>query len=673
MASLAGEFNIQEFTDDGAPLVGGRLYTYVYGTTTQKTAYTDIAEAVPHTYTSDGAGGQYIGLNSRGELPAPLYLKTGAYDIALKRSDGSTVWTRRADGINADLAAPSGAGLIGANDYQTQAGKNAERYSILGHGAIGDGGTNNLSAITAAIAAANGRTIHVPVDASGGDYAITSGTLTIPSTARFVYEAGARIYASGGSISDSGRHFYLFGGGSGEGQASSLTRGVAVELNGGNSGTASASTLQFNRIRIVGDTLDAEPDANGTKVDGLLIHHSFGGTGAKGGRHAVEAILDQTALTEATNPDRNYVASVGLTQTSVGDGGVVTGNPDDYKGAYFGCNFYGRLNSGAVGVYNLTGAEFNSVANAGSSVWYRSGIQVVGGGAVQGESVDAGVSISNLGTATTTWRNAIRIGNMNGGQALGASSKILVALASGSITGGFEIPACTENILASGDVALTNTSLTLGAANTSVTLGDDNNSGTLIINARSSGLNGSYDSRFVFSGGTATAGNGVAALTASTIQLTAASEVSTSGTVRPSADNVNALGRTDRRWTVVYAATGTINTSDGREKQQVAPIDDAAIRAVRKVDFKQFKFNDAVAEKGDAARWHFGIIAQQVKSAFESEGLNPFEYGVLCYDEWDEQPEISDKDGLAIQEYRAAGNRYGVRYEELLCLKMASL
>lgn len=113
MASLSGDFNIQEFTDDGAPLVSGRLYTYVYGTTTQKTAYTDIAEAVPHTYTSDGAGGQYIGLNARGELPAPLYLKTGAYDIVLKRADGSTVWTRRADGINADLGASTGAGLVG--------------------------------------------------------------------------------------------------------------------------------------------------------------------------------------------------------------------------------------------------------------------------------------------------------------------------------------------------------------------------------------------------------------------------------------------------------------------------------------------------------------------------------------------------------------------------------
>jgi hypothetical protein len=99
-ASQPGNFNLQEFTDAGILLVGGRLYTYTYGTTTHRTAYTDAAGLVPHTYTLDGSGGQYIALNARGELPAPLYLDTGSYDICLKRADGTTVWTRRTDGVN---------------------------------------------------------------------------------------------------------------------------------------------------------------------------------------------------------------------------------------------------------------------------------------------------------------------------------------------------------------------------------------------------------------------------------------------------------------------------------------------------------------------------------------------------------------------------------------------
>ena len=126
-ASLSGVFNLQSFTDGGLPLASGRLYTYTQGTTTHKVAYTDQPGAVPHTYVSDGGGGLYIALDARGELPAPLYLTTGSYDIALKRADGSSVWTRRAD-PTADSAADvltrladavdatKGAALVAYND-----------------------------------------------------------------------------------------------------------------------------------------------------------------------------------------------------------------------------------------------------------------------------------------------------------------------------------------------------------------------------------------------------------------------------------------------------------------------------------------------------------------------------------------------------------------------------
>lgn len=126
-ASLSGVWNAQEFTDAGAPLVSGRLYTYSVGTTTHKTAYTDQAGTIPHTYTSDGMGGQYIALDARGELPAPLWLSASGYDLTLKRSDGTLVWTRRAVGtadaantldtaLRADLASQTsdkGASLVG--------------------------------------------------------------------------------------------------------------------------------------------------------------------------------------------------------------------------------------------------------------------------------------------------------------------------------------------------------------------------------------------------------------------------------------------------------------------------------------------------------------------------------------------------------------------------------
>lgn len=103
-ASQSGVFNAQQFTDAGLPAASYRLYTYTQGTTTHKAAYTDAAGVVPHTYTSDGSGGQYIALNARGELPAPLFLASGTYDIALKTPAGATVWTRYARGA-ADYSA----------------------------------------------------------------------------------------------------------------------------------------------------------------------------------------------------------------------------------------------------------------------------------------------------------------------------------------------------------------------------------------------------------------------------------------------------------------------------------------------------------------------------------------------------------------------------------------
>lgn len=135
----------------------------------------------------------------------------------------------------------------------------------------------------------------------------------------------------------------------------------------------------------------------------------------------------------------------------------------------------------------------------------------------------------------------------------------------------------------------------------------------------------------------------------------------------PVADNSYSLGILTQRWSVVYAGTGTINTSDERLKQQISSDLSPEIRAWAKVNFCKYKFNDAVKIKGDKARWHFGVIAQQVKEAFESEGLDPFAYGILCYDEWDEEG------GVVGSDKKEAGNIYGIRYEEALILECAYL
>ena len=141
-----------------------------------------------------------------------------------------------------------------------------------------------------------------------------------------------------------------------------------------------------------------------------------------------------------------------------------------------------------------------------------------------------------------------------------------------------------------------------------------------------------------------------------------------SASVRPFPDNTISLGTSAQRFSVVYAGTGTINTSDDREKTYLEITDvEKQVAKELQANMKKFQFNDAIAEKGkDNARIHFGASAQTVKTIFEKYGLNPFDYALLCYDEWKEQEEIKDEDGNIIQEHRQAGNRYGLRYEELL-------
>lgn len=143
----------------------------------------------------------------------------------------------------------------------------------------------------------------------------------------------------------------------------------------------------------------------------------------------------------------------------------------------------------------------------------------------------------------------------------------------------------------------------------------------------------------------------------------------------PLTDNNKTLGNSSYRWSTVYAGTGAINTSDIREKEQIKSLDDKekAVAVKLKNLIKTFKFKTAVKEKGSDARIHAGIIAQDVKAAFESEGLVAEQYALFCYDEWDEQQEIKSEDGEIVQPHQDAGNRYGIRYDELLAFIISAL
>lgn len=128
------------------------------------------------------------------------------------------------------------------------------------------------------------------------------------------------------------------------------------------------------------------------------------------------------------------------------------------------------------------------------------------------------------------------------------------------------------------------------------------------------------------------------------------------GVLQPGADNTTPLGASGKRWSVVYAGTGTINTSDAREKTGVQPLTDAEIAAAKQLagEIGSFCFLNAVAAKGNNARLHIGLTVQRAIELMQAHGLDPLAYGFICHDAW------------TAQDNQPAGDRYGFRTDELL-------
>ena len=101
-------------------------------------------------------------------------------------------------------------------------------------------------------------------------------------------------------------------------------------------------------------------------------------------------------------------------------------------------------------------------------------------------------------------------------------------------------------------------------------------------------------------------------------------------------DNVIDIGDPSFRFDNIYATNGTIQTSDRNEKQDILEITTAetAVAKACKGLLRSFRWKSAVNEKGDDARIHFGIIAQDLQDAFTAEGLDAGRYGMFISSTW---------------------------------------
>lgn len=166
---------------------------------------------------------------------------------------------------------------------------------------------------------------------------------------------------------------------------------------------------------------------------------------------------------------------------------------------------------------------------------------------------------------------------------------------------------------------------------------------------------------------------------------------STAGHFLPEADNSYNIGSGAKRVGTYYGATGTINTSDAREKVWRGAMTAAELRAAKRIiaEMGFYQWIAAVDEKGDqAARFHFGPRAQQVWAIMADEGLvdaidedgrpGATPYAFLCFDEWAAEPaqaetrDVNDKVLSPARPAVAAGNRFGLRIDQLALFLIAA-
>lgn len=192
-ATVAPRPRFREFDANGKPLAGGLLYTYQAGTTTPQATYVDQAGVTQNT--------NPVVLDSTGS--ADVWFGFGlSYKLVLTDSVGNTIYTKDnfidpTSSVLSQLASTAtgqGDALIGVKQPftgaipRTQHDKNSEIAMVSDFGVIGDGTTDDTSAMNTALGW--GGKIVVP---SGKNVKVT-GLLTMGvANTQLVIEPGASI------------------------------------------------------------------------------------------------------------------------------------------------------------------------------------------------------------------------------------------------------------------------------------------------------------------------------------------------------------------------------------------------------------------------------------------------------------------------------------------------
>lgn len=673
MADLLPEGK-QSFTNSaGEPLVGGKLYTYAAGTSTPKATYSDSAGTTPNT--------NPIILDARGECQV---FWDGSYKVALYDANDVLLYTvdnvqspsSPSQSLRNDLAsdtdAAKGAGLVGFGQElsypaDTVGAKLRMFTTPEDFGAVGDGATNDTAAMQDWLdyLAANGGVGIFPRK----EYLITTGlVLTDPVYGFAIYGAGydgvlkLRSTVAATAISIVGPHDTLFS-------------NFKIDCGHSVTGFASHGISMRNADRVTCRDMLIYDYRNSAILTFVDTADTYGDC------HIISCIAD------SQGNGQNGFLHEGMLRSSIQDCTVreldLTGSP------CYGLQLKNECKhswiEGGIAESCLAGVAFGgdgAGVGAGPHNCWVKGVIVKDclDGVIISKATDCVVDVyadmTNSPAPGVLTGYALNIGGSN-------VSIFAKAVVKGVQTGRTSVMVRSDDVTVHlpyvdgyGSKLLEMTAGVdrcrmfvddiVGSVRDLVALVTDNSGTTTneIFYRRDTNTQGLGGQPTVYFG----SADDYVALTASSDSWT----VRSGGVDRlfiqptthnPGADNTIDSGASARRWANIRAGNGTIITSDEREKQQIEPIPDEWLDAWADVQWVRYKWNAAVELKGDGARWHVGLIAQRVEQAFRARGIDAFRIGVLCFDEWGDDPERG----------QVAGDRYGVRYDQALVLECAGM
>jgi hypothetical protein len=349
------------------------------------------------------------------------------------------------------------------------------------------------------------------------------------------------------------------------------------------------------------DEATTPASAGALKVAAWQVDMNFGGANTRGGRQNAYFTTNQNAPTATDNFDRNYVGMQGVSLTTTGDGG----SPSNQLGAYFAMSGLAQVGPNVQGVFNLTASEFNTLIKPNSQVGLNYGIQIASQNASRGTTSDAAINISMLGGSNVTWGTGLLFSSNNGGVPLGTDSDAIGFQGVAGVRYGMNClgVTLTGGLIASNHTTLTDQSLIISAPSAAIILGSTTaGANTPFIDLYTGQNQGRYAAvRMIASGGTGPY-NG---------NLQIQSSGLFTGSVLPSADGASTSGGPSNRWSSVWSTTGSIQTSDARQKENVADVDaDFAFKMLNGVAPRTFKWKDQEEQTRKVTRKSQKVLTQ---------------------------------------------------------------